>query len=51
MARHCKICGCDLTTEYKYCESCKKAKKREYSKNRYRTLIANGGKKTSLWHY
>lgn len=45
MTRHCKICGCDLTTEYKICESCRKAKKREYAKNRYRTLIANGGKK------
>ena len=45
MVRHCQICGCELTTELKYCESCRKAKKREYARNRYRALITNGGEK------
>ena len=43
MIRHCKSCGCELTTELKWCESCKKARKREYAKARYKNLIDSGG--------
>lgn len=46
MVRHCQICGCELTTERKWCESCRKAKKREYAKQHYRNLIDKGIMKT-----
>lgn len=36
MVRYCQKCGCELSTEYKFCSSCKKENKREYAKNRYR---------------
>ena len=43
MIRYCQVCGCELTTERKYCESCRKARKREYAKQHYRDLIGSGG--------
>lgn len=43
MVRVCKKCGCKLTTEKKWCESCRKENKREYARNKYKTLIENGG--------
>lgn len=46
MVRHCQICGCELTTERKWCESCRKAKKREYAKKHYRDLTNQGVMKT-----
>lgn len=45
MIRYCQVCGCELTTERKYCESCRKARKREYAKQHYRSLIESGGVK------
>ena len=45
MVKHCQLCGCELTTEYKWCESCRKARKREYVKTRYKNLIESGGYK------
>lgn len=42
MVKHCQICGCELTTERKWCESCRKARKREYAKKRYKDLINQG---------
>ena len=42
MIRHCQICGCNLTTERKWCESCRKAKKREYAKQHYKDLTNEG---------
>jgi RNAse (barnase) inhibitor barstar len=45
MIRYCQVCGCELTTERKYCESCRKARKREYAKQHYRDLIESGGVK------
>ena len=45
MERHCQICGCKLTTELKWCESCRKARKREYAKARYKNLIDSGENK------
>lgn len=42
MVKHCQSCGCELTTEYKWCNSCKKARKREYAKNRYKQLKEEG---------
>ena len=42
MIRHCKLCGCELTTERKWCESCRKARKREYAKQHYKNLINQG---------
>ena len=46
IVKHCQICGCELTTEYKWCNFCKKARKREYAKNRYKDLIESGQHKT-----
>lgn len=45
MVRKCQICGCELTTERKFCKECKKARKREYAKSRYLEMINNGIKK------
>ena len=45
MVKHCQICGCELTTERKYCESCRKAKKREYAKQHHKDLINQGLKR------
>lgn len=42
MVRYCQICGCELTTERKWCESCKKARKREYAKKHYKEQLDNG---------
>lgn len=42
MEKYCQNCGCELTTEYKWCESCRKARKREYAKNRYKNIIGSG---------
>lgn len=42
MEKHCQNCGCELTTEHKWCESCRKARKREYAKNRYKNIISSG---------
>ena len=50
MIRYCQVCGCELTTERKYCESCRKARKREYAKQHYRDLIESGGVKKTLWY-
>ena len=38
MSKTCKICGCNLITERKYCKECKKQLKREYSKAHYKKL-------------
>lgn len=40
--KYCQICGKELTTEYKYCSGCKKARKREYAKTRYKNIIVSG---------
>ena len=40
--KFCQICGKELTTEYKYCSECKKARKREYAKIRYKNIIVSG---------
>ena len=45
MVRYCQSCGCELTTERKWCESCRKARKREYVKLKYKQLIDSGGVK------
>lgn len=42
MKKFCKNCGKELTTERKWCKECQKAKKREYGKNRYRSIINSG---------
>lgn len=42
MVKHCQACGCELTTERKWCKSCKKARKREYAKQHYKNLINQG---------
>lgn len=42
MEKHCQNCGCELTTEYKWCEPCRKARKREYAKKRYKNIIDSG---------
>ena len=36
MVKFCQKCGCELSTEYKFCSSCKKENKREYARNRYK---------------
>ena len=46
MVRYCQICGCKLTTERKWCESCRKARKREYAKQHYKDLTSKGIMKT-----
>lgn len=38
----CIECGCELTTNKKYCSECSKAKKREYAKQRYQQMKENG---------
>lgn len=38
MSKTCKICGCNLTTERKYCKECKKQLRREYLKAHYKKL-------------
>ena len=35
MANHCKICGSEVNGRNKYCDDCKKAKKREYFNKKY----------------
>lgn len=45
MIRICQICGCELTTERKFCKDCKKARKREYAKAHYLVMANNGIKK------
>ena len=40
--RLCQICGCELTTERKYCKECRLKKKRQYAKTRYKTLKEAG---------
>jgi len=42
MVKHCQSCGCELTTEYKWCEACRKERKREYVKTRYKNIITSG---------
>ena len=42
MSRKCQICGCDLTTEYKYCKECRIEKKRQYAKKLYAEQKAAG---------
>lgn len=42
MGRKCLRCGCDLTTELKYCAECKKILKREYAKAHYKKMLENG---------
>jgi hypothetical protein len=42
MVKYCKSCGCELETGTKWCSSCKKKRKREYAKNRYKKLKAEG---------
>lgn len=38
----CIECGCELTTNKKYCSECSKAKKREYAKKRYQEMKEKG---------
>lgn len=45
MERFCLICGCKLTTERKWCCECRKARKREYAKNRHQEMLDRGEKK------
>lgn len=45
MVRKCQNCGKELTTELKWCDSCKKAKKREYARKKYKELLASGSVK------
>jgi hypothetical protein len=45
MIKTCKICGCNLTTERKYCKECRKQLKREYVRNRYKKMLENGEKR------
>ena len=45
MAKLCQICKCELTKGYKYCEDCRKAKKREYVRNRYKEMKQRGEKR------
>lgn len=40
--KYCQICGKELTTERKYCLECKKQRKRDYTKQRYKNIIASG---------
>ncbi len=40
--KSCQICGKELITEYKYCSNCKKQRKCEYQKQKYKTLINAG---------
>lgn len=42
MVKYCQLCGCKLTTERKWCESCKKERKREYAKQQYKKIIDAG---------
>ena len=42
MVKHCQLCGCELTTERKWCDSCKKLRKREYVKNKYKESKEKG---------
>lgn len=42
MVKYCQVCGCELITGYKWCESCRKARKREYAKKYYKDLINQG---------
>ena len=46
MVKYCQICGCELPPlKRKWCDSCRKARKREYAKNKYKELINSGQKK------
>lgn len=45
MERFCLMCGCKLTTERKWCNECKKARKREYAKQKHKEMLAKGEKK------
>lgn len=46
MKKYCQICGCELAPlKRKWCDSCRKARKREYAKNKYKELIESGQKK------
>lgn len=38
----CIECGCELTTNKKYCSECRKIKKREYAKKRYQQMKDDG---------
>lgn len=42
MVNKCEICGCELTTKSKYCNECNKARKREYARERYKTMKERG---------
>ena len=45
MVRYCQRCGCELTTEHKWCAECKKELKREYSREHYQKMLVAGIKK------
>lgn len=46
MVKHCQNCGCELPPlKRKWCDHCKKARKREYAKSKYKNLIDSGQKK------
>lgn len=46
MVKYCQICGCKLPPlKRKWCDSCRKARKREYAKDKYKKLIDSGQKK------
>ena len=45
MVKYCQVCGCELPPlKRKWCDSCRKARKNEYAKNRYRAILESGQK-------
>ena len=44
--KYCEICGCKLTAIRKrFCDSCRKQKKRDYAKQHYKDLLESGKRK------
>lgn len=44
--KYCEICGCKLTAIRKrFCDSCRKQKKRDYTKQYYKDLLESGKRK------